>query len=269
MTAESTPVAPVPAANAAPMKPTLTVTRMFVVELARRWPSVLFMIFMPASYFLVSYLTTAGDARVPDQVWDGDGFAAVSVLDRDLRAIYLAVLGTSVTSSFAALTTVRSSMAVMRRLRLAGYRAGQLLSARLLVLLLITALSTAVFMAIFVPLVELRSVLFVTAAFLLVGLIGVAVGTLVGLVVPREFEAFMLVVAIAGVQMALGRGDSTAEKYMPYTPAIDAMKAGAFTGTSDLAQQFGQGLAYVAAVFAAVFVVWNLRTRVWKRGQRR
>ncbi|GAA2446695.1 hypothetical protein GCM10010191_74750 [Actinomadura vinacea] len=258
-----------PAPAARRMNATLTVTRMFVVELVRRWPSVLFMIFMPASYFLVSYLTTAGDARVPDQVWTGEGFETVSVLDRDLRAIYLAVLGTSVTSSFAALTTVRSSMGVMRRLRLAGYRAGQLLSARLLVLLLITALSTAVFMAIFVPLVHLKSVAIVTGAFLLVGLIGVAIGTLVGLVVPREFEAFMLVVAIAGVQMALGRGDSSAEEYMPYTPAIDAMKAGAFTRTSDLAVQFGQGLLYVAVLFGLVFVVWNLRTRVWKRGERR
>ncbi|MFC5753277.1 ABC transporter permease [Actinomadura rugatobispora] len=257
-----------PAPAAQRMNGTLTVTRMFVVELARRWPSVLFMIFMPASYFLVSYLTTAGDARVPDQVWTGDGHQTVNVLDRDLRAIYLAVLGTSVTSSFAALTTVRSSMGVMRRLRLAGYRAGQLLSARLLVLLLITALSTAVFMAIFVPLVNLQSVLIVTGAFLLVGLIGVAIGTLVGLVVPREFEAFMLVVAIAGVQMALGRGDSSAEEYMPYTPAIDAMKAGAFTRTGDLALQFGQGLVYVAVVFGLVFAVWNLRTRVWKRGER-
>ncbi|MQA97011.1 MAG: hypothetical protein GEV11_21060 [Streptosporangiales bacterium] len=92
-----------------------------------------------------------------------------------------------------------------------------------------------------------------------------AIGTLVGLLVPREFEAFMLVVAAAGVRMSLGRSGVDAEKYMPYSPATEALKSAAFTDTTALAAQFGQGLLYVAVLFGLSFVVGNLRTRVWRR----
>ncbi|GIH22231.1 hypothetical protein Aph01nite_05410 [Acrocarpospora phusangensis] len=238
---------------------------MSVLELLRRWPSMLFMIFMPASYFLVSYFTSDAVTMVPALAYDGDVQRTVQVLDRDFKALYLAVLGISVTSSFAAMTVVRPGMAALRRLRLVGYRAHHLLSARLYVLLIITVVSTAVFMAIFVPLVNLESVALAATALLLVGFVGVALGTLIGLLVPREFEASMLLIAAAGVQMALGRSGADAERFLPYWPGVEALKSAAFVSGADVTRFGGLGALYAVALFGLSYIVWNRRTRLWRR----
>jgi hypothetical protein len=262
--------APAPAAppRMKPYRGTRTASAMFVRELARRWPSVLFMIFLPASYFLVSYVTNDPDAVVSADVSTGAGYQALQVLDRDVKALYLAVLGISVTSSFAALTTVLAGTEATRRLRLVGYRASQLLSARLLVLGVITALSVGAFLAIFLPLVDVRQVALVVVSLLLIGLIGTGLGTLVGLLLRREFEAAMIIIAIAGIEMALGRGDSSAERYLPYWPAVEALKTAAFSPTAswgEVGRHLGQAGLYAAVLFALSFAVWSYRTRIWRR----
>jgi hypothetical protein len=238
---------------------------MFVRELARRWPSVLFMIFMPASYFLVSYYTNDPDDVIGVDVFTGTGYESMPVLDRDFKALYLAVLGISITSSFAALTTVRASTETIRRLRLVGFRSGQLLSARLIVLGIITVLSTAVFLAIFLPLVNVRWVGLVVVALLAIGLIGTGLGTLVGLLLHREFEAAMIIIAIAGIQMALGRGGAAAEKYLVYWPAVEALKSAAASPTAVIGGHLAQAGLYVSVLFALSYVVWSYRTRIWRR----
>ena len=248
-----------------PYRGTRTAVSMFVRELARRWPSVLFMIFMPASYFMVSYFTNDPDDLIPVTVFTGDGYETLTVLDRDFKALYLAVLGISVTSSFAALTTVRASTESMRRLRLVGYRSAQLLSARLIVLGIITVLSTAAFLAIFLPLVEVRWIPLVVAALLVIGLIGTGLGTLVGLLLRREFEAAMIIIAIAGIQMALGRGGAEAEKFLVYWPAVEVLKTSTFSSTAAVGGHLAQAGGYVTVLFALSFVVWSYRTRIWRR----
>jgi hypothetical protein len=248
-----------------PHRPTPVATGMFLRELLRRWPTVLFMIFMPASYFLVSYLTSDATEVAPANVFTGHGFTELQVNDRAFKALYLAVLGISVTSSFAALTTVLGSTAVMRRLRLVGYRPHQLLSARLAVLAMITLISTLVFLAIFVPLVDVRSVVLTALALLLIGFIGVAVGTLVGLLIPREFEAAMVIIAVAGIQMALGRGGAEAEKYLVYWPAVEALKTGVFTDVTNVYRYLGQGALYAVVLFGLAYLVWSYRTRIFRR----
>lgn len=250
---------------AKPYRGTGTAVSMFVRELARRWPSVLFMIFMPASYFVVSYFTNDPDDLIPVDVFTGSGHESLTVLDRDFKALYLAVLGISVTSSFAALTTVRASSETMRRLRLVGYRSGQLLAARLIVLVIITVLSTVAFLAIFLPLVKVQSIPLVVVALLVIGLIGTGLGTLVGLLLRREFEAAMIIIAVAGIQMALGRGGAEAEKYLVYWPAVEVLKSAAFSPAVVLGGHLAQAGGYIAVLFALSFVVWSYRTRVWRR----
>jgi hypothetical protein len=238
---------------------------MFTRELARRWPTVLFMIFMPASYFLVSYFTNDPDDVIPVKIVTGNGHQVLPVLDRDFKALYLAVLGISVTSSFAALTTVRGSAALTRRLRLVGFRSSQLLSARLVVLGVITLLSTGVFLAIFLPFVHVQWVAFATVALLLIGLIGVGLGALVGLLLQREFEAAMIIIAVAGVQMALGRGGAEAERYLIYWPAVEALKTAAFSPSAAVSLHLAQAGLYAAVLFALSYLVWSLRTRIRRR----
>jgi hypothetical protein len=241
------------------LPPTRTATVMFLRELVRRWKSVTFMLVMPTSYFLVTYLLSDAATVVPLDVGDRQ----LQVHDRDVKALYLAVLGLSVTGAFAALTTVRGSSAGMRRLRLAGFGARQLLTARLLVLLAITLAATAIFVAIVWPLVPPKAPLGAILALLEVGLLGVGLGTLLGLLFTREFEAAMIIVALSGIQLAIGRSDSPgAERFLLYTPPTDALKAAMFTGAFDAAA-LGLGLAYLLPLFALSYVVWSLRTRVY------
>lgn len=115
---------------------------------------------------------------------------------------------------------VRPGLDSMRRLRLVGYRPRHLLGARLCVLLVILAASTAVFLTVLVPVVPLQSVAWAVCSLGVVGLIGVTLGTCVGPVVPRKFQALMILVALAGIQMALGRGGSDAGRYLPYWPGV-------------------------------------------------
>jgi hypothetical protein len=242
--------------------PTGTAAAMFIRELLRRWPTLVFMIFMPLSYFVVSYLTSDATTRVPVDLADGSGGPALTVLDRDFKALYLAVLGISVTSSFAALTSVLDSTAVMRRLRLIGFRSGQLLCARLIVLGIITVVSTAVFLAVFAPLVHLESLLLAAAGLLLVGLLGVALGTVIGLLLPRLFEAAMILIAIAGIQMALGRGGSEAERYLPYWPTVEALKR-ASVEPAGAVPYLLLAASYIIALLLLAGIVWKLRTQVY------
>jgi ABC-2 family transporter len=241
--------------------PTGTAATMFLRELLRRWPTLVFMIFMPLSYFVVSYLTSDGTTRVPVELADHSG-SALTVLDRDFKALYLAVLGISVTSSFAALTSVLDSTAVMRRLRLIGFRSGQLLCARLIVLGIITVVSTAVFLAVFAPLVHLESLPLAAAGLLLVGLLGVALGTVIGLLLPRLFEAAMVLIAVAGIQMALGRGGSDAERYLPYWPMVEALKR-ASVEPGGAGRYLLLAIAYIVGLLILAGIVWKLRTRVY------
>lgn len=237
-------------------------TSMFFKELLRRWPTVLFMVFMPGSYFLVSYFTSDGQTTVPLAVPGISG--ELSVLDRDVKALYLAVLGISVTSSFAALATVQGTTRIMRRLRLMGYGASRLLLARLSVLGLIMALACAIFLLLFVPLVSVSSLLHTVIALILVSAVGVGLGTVVGLLLPHEFEAAMILIAAAGIQMALGRGGSDAERFLPYWPGVEALKGAMFDTRPGVWHLHLQAALYVVALLAIAAVIWSSRTQVWR-----
>lgn len=245
------------------------VAGMFLRELMRRWPTVLFMVLMPASYFVLSYVTSDGETMVPLAVPTGDGEVTTTVLDRDVKALYLAVLGISVTSSFAALGTVQGSTEIMRRLRIVGMSALQLLAARTAVLGLIMVVSCAVFLAIFVPVVSVESFPVTVLALLLVSCVGVALGTVIGLLLPREFEAAMVLVAVAGIQMALGRGESSAERFLPYWPGVEALKSAVFNPGPQALSHLGLGAAYAVALLVLAAVIWNIRTRIWVPQRRR
>jgi hypothetical protein len=242
--------------------PTLVASRLFMTELLRRWPTVLFMVLMPVAYFLISYGTSDGTTVVPVDASTVHGEETFMVLDRDVKALYLAVLGISVTSSFAALHSVQNSQPAMRRLRMCGMSSTSLLLARSAVLGIVMALACAIFMALFVPLVDTSSGILTLLALLAVSAIGVGLGTLVGLVMPRQFEAAMVLIALAGIQMALGRGDSDAGRFLPYWPGIEALKSTVFAPDPAAFGPLAQAAAYAAVLFLIAAVIWTFRTRV-------
>lgn len=237
-------------------------------ELLRRWPTLLFMLVMPTAYFLLSYLTSDATTTVRLPLTVDGREQQLTVLDRDLKSLYLAVLGISVTSAFAALTVLRGTLDSARRLRLVGFRPRQLLTARLAVLGLITLLSTAVFVGILVPLVDVRQIPLVALSLAEIGIIGVALGALLGVLFDREFEPAMLIVGIAGAQLAVGRseGGAGAERYLLFTPAVDALKASGLAGSSAVAPSLARGALHAVVLLGLAFVVWSRRTRIGRHG---
>ncbi|MFC4463815.1 hypothetical protein ACFPH6_04390 [Streptomyces xiangluensis] len=240
-----------------------TATGLFLRELLRRWPSTLFMVAMPGGYFLTVYLL-GGDGTVPVALHvDGDA-DTVQVLDRDAKSVYNAVLGAGVSSAFAALVTIRGSASAMRRLRLMGYRAWELLAARLVVLLVITVLAAGLFALLLLPLIQVRHPLSLFAAMTEIGVLGIALGSLFGTLPMREFEATMAIVALCGLQLAIGRSEdgADAERYLLFTPGVDAVKVSAFSDPAPIAAALGQGLGYAAVLLVLACLVWSRRTRI-------
>ncbi len=177
--------------------------------------------------------------------------------------MYLSTLGISVTSAFAALSMIKGSTAAMRRLRLVGYTAAQLLLARLLVLLAITVASTVVFTLIIVALLSLNHTALVALAMFEIGLLGVALGTLLGLALNREFEASLIIIAICGIQVALGRSGSDAERFLLFRQPVEAIKTAGFTASTNVSSFVTLGLLYALVMFVVAYGIWALRTRVW------
>lgn len=245
------------------MNATRIATGLFLRELARRWPSLAFMVLMPAAYFVVMYATSGSGEIGRADVFTGGGHELLLVDDRTHKSLYLAVLGISVTSAFAAMSTIAGRGAIIRRLRLAGYSAATLLVARLAVLVAIMLLSTAVFALALTALVSVEDVALVALALLQVALVGIALGTLLGLLLAREFEASMILIAICGLQMALGRSGSDAERFLPFWPSVEAMKTAAFTDTGAVWGALAQGLGTALALLAAAAAIFAWRMRVW------
>ena len=247
---------------------TRTATKLFLRELGRRWPSLLFMVWLPASYFVAMYLTSSPTEIGSASVFTGSGHELLEVNDRTFKSMYLAVLGISVTSAFAAMTTVVNRGAIVRRLLLAGYPAGRLLIARFAVLLLIMAGSTAVFAVVLAALVSLPNLALVSLALLEIAVIGIGLGTLLGLSLNREFEASMVIIAICGMQMAFGRSGSSAEQYLPFWPSVEAMKTAAFSDSGEIWRYMAQGLGYAVVLLGLSLALWSWRMRVFRPARR-
>ncbi|MGW9594352.1 hypothetical protein ACWHLZ_29115 [Streptomyces chartreusis] len=225
------------------------------------------MVAMPGCYFLTMYLL-GGDGTIPLALHVHGARDTVQVLDRDAKSVYNAVLGAGVSSAFAALVTVRGSAAAMRRLRLTGYRAWELLTARLAVLLVITVAAAALFTLLLVPLIEVRHPLSLLAAMTEIGILGIALGSVLGVLPVREFEATMAIVALCGRQLAIGRSEdgADAERYLLFTPGVDAVKVSAFADPAPTAAALGQGLDYAAVLLVLACLIWSRRTRVHGTG---
>ena len=73
----------------------------------------------------------------------------------------------------------------------------------------------------------------------------------------------MLIIAIAGIQMALGRGGSGAERFLVYWPAVESLKTAAFAPVSGAGPHLGLAVFYVADLFMLSAALWSLRTRIY------
>lgn len=184
-------------------------------------------------------------------------FAAMRTTGRSLAT---AALGTGVAWSMAILASfsVVSSAGLDARLMLTGLKASRIFIGRLLSLLLLV-IAVAVVLGLIIPVFD-SDVSFTTIAtgLLMAGTVGVAAGTLLGVVLPGELESVLVIIGIFGVPL----GPADKSPVLPYVPSYGSISyLGQLGERTDSSYFIHDGLVFVVTL-AVAFVLW---LRVTKR----
>jgi hypothetical protein len=168
--------------------------------------------------------------------------------------------------SGAAIFTALAARPVDQRLRLAGYRAMELLVGRLVVLWALAAAVAAVFVAVIAATATVQDPWALAGGVALVATIGVPFGLAVGGLAPRELEAVLVMVGVVGIQLSL-IGTELAAKLLPFWGPHRLLNVA--TGDQfDAPQPAVAGIAYAIGllVVAAVLMTVRLRIAIFNEG---
>ena len=243
----------------------LVVLKMFFLELGRRKLSLLFLLAMPMIFFFVMYFTTE-EALTPIRLFNGTEDVVWQVSDRLLTALVMGSLGICATASFAALTMIMGGIPTTRRLMLCGYRASQLLLARVLLLAVIMLTSTLIFSGVMLLLIKVNNRGLVFLGLFLVGLVGICLGNLLGLFFNQEFQASVGLLAVLGSEVAMAMRSADVERFFPMHYPLEIIKMGAFTQATNAFPFVLGSLGYSLVLLAVSLTIWSCRTQIHRHG---
>ena len=185
-------------------------------------------------------------------------FYAVGAGHQGTHAVTTGIIATAFSIVGAGIFTELGGRTVDQRLLLAGYRPTELLAGRLLVL---TALSVPILVGTAGLMTAISHPdhpgLLATAA-LAVGVVGVPLGLLIGLLVPRDLEAVLLLIGIVGVQLSLDPTQSL-NTALPFGGPRRLVEA-AVGEPQSAATGLWITLAYAAALLATAQIAAALRS---------
>jgi hypothetical protein len=239
-----------------------------MLGLARNRVALVLMVILPIVFYAL-ILATTGSAPVTFLLPSVSSTTAVNVSRRDEALVFMGLAAVGFVSAFLAFHLITRQTDATRRLVLCGYRAWELVAARL------TALVCAV-AAVSVLSVVLLRMLFhpshtggVLAGFILVGLVYGCAGLLVGAMVKRDLEGMLAIVLITNVDVGWLQNPifySTSEhreiiRVLPaYFPAQVAMTS-AFSDYATTAAVFGS-LGYAAGLLIVALLLYGARMRI-------
>ncbi|MCX7681489.1 MAG: hypothetical protein N2508_05945 [Anaerolineae bacterium] len=219
---------------------------------------------LPLVFFLVMYYT-ASSYPMPLDVIEVAGKRQVTVDHRDFVALLLAAMGMGWGVAATALSSVVGGKDGDRRLILCGYRAAELMVARLAVLMVIVIVLSFAFMVPVLVLLKPHYPLLVWLSVLLAGFVAVGAGMAIGAFIPRQLEATIGVIAVFGLEMAMAAGQATIERYLPLHFANELLKAGAFATEPRAIQPALFSLGYGMALFVVASLAWSVRMGLFER----
>jgi hypothetical protein len=117
-----------------------TAVAMILRELSRKRLVLALALCVPVAFFLVAFATEAN--QLVPVVLAGDAERTRLIEELDLSLLFLSVASTSLISAFFAASLIQRQVDANRRLVLCGFRASELVAARLAVLLMIIAAAT-------------------------------------------------------------------------------------------------------------------------------
>ncbi len=169
-------------------------------------------------------------------------------------------LATAFSMAGGAIFAVLAARPVDQRLVLAGYRPGELLAGRLLVLFALSIPVVAGSSAIMATVSHPERPWLLGVGVAMVAMVAVPFGLAVAALLPRELEATLVLIGVVGIQLSLS-WSSVLSKVLPfYGPRrlLDASLGESFS----IWVEAGASLAYATALFVVSFVLSTRRVRV-------
>jgi hypothetical protein len=232
----------------------------------------LFMVaLLPMAMWAASFFSTPADAMVPAQ--EGlESYAAgigpflwTEIPQRDIWPEFTLLMGVAWALGAAALFSVIGSGGRDRRLVLAGFRPWEIMLARFLILLAIAIPVSLIPVVIIaglstvpppnISLVWLGS--FFTAA------VGVAIGIIVGSLLPRPLEGTLLLLAIIGLDLGTPFSNSF-RRYLPLFGPQTIHLAGRWTFEPNILFHLLRSLAWTAGLSALAIAQWTWLVRIFQ-----
>ncbi|UCF39989.1 MAG: hypothetical protein JSW43_09630 [Gemmatimonadota bacterium] len=196
----------------------------------------------------------------------------VTVPQRHEGLVFICLTAVGLLTAFLALDLVQRDAETHRRLVLCGYRPGELVAARLGVLLCVIALVAAYVVSLLPIFFEPERFGLVLLGLILGGWVYGCYGLLVGAVFRRELEGVLFVVLLAAIDVgwlqnpiyyAEAQNQAIIRSLPAYFPAQVSMAA-AFTAESVLRPAVGS-VVYGAGLLALALLVYVLRMRAGRR----
>ncbi len=224
----------------------------------------LIVLVMPAVLFAANYYSVLTGDPQPFEVPTRNGSVTVYIESRETWPMTIGIMGVTWGVSTVAFFGVVGSLRKDRRLLLCGYRAWQILLARLG---LLVGLSAPLALVGMLPYTVISSSLhpgLVWLACFMAAFIAAGFGLLIGILLPRPMEGLLLVILGTGVGMSLG-GDSA--KYFFLYPSMQLLTIGRLSSDPWPYPYIAQSLLVASAFIALALGVWWWRTRLPQRVQ--
>ena len=252
-----------PAGDDVPASRFLTSLRMQAAEYRHRLLLLLLVMLLPVTFFAATYYSTRTEpSPIAIEVPGRTGVSLVRPPERETWPVSIGLMGVSWAVAAAAFFSVTGNLQKDRRLVLAGYRAWELLLARLTILAVFSVALAFSAMLIFTGLASSNHPWITWVAAFLAGLIAAGVGLLLGTLLPRPTEGMLLIIMIFGVGMSLGQD---AGRYFFMHPTQQLLTVGRFSQDPWPYPYIWQGLLVAAAFVAGAVLLWWLRTRIPRR----
>lgn len=240
------------------------------MEVLRGRLVLLLVVLVPSLFYLVAWLTT-GTEPVAFELGSIAPDRLVTVAKRDEAAVFIGLAATGLLTSFIALKLMQREADVTQRLVLCGYRAVELVAARLVVLLAVVVV-VALYVSAALPLVffDPQRFLGVWLGFCAVGWVYGCYGLLVGALIRRELEGILFVALLTNLdagwlQNPIWYAEASHTAVIRGLPAhLPAQVSMAAAFTSDplggpLAGAFAYGLGLLC--LALLSFAWRMRRR--------
>jgi len=227
-------------------------------EYKHRLVVLVIVIILPVAFW-VSIYSTVGEDPMPIEIPTYSGTEEIMVPARESWPSAEGFMGIAWAAAVAAFYTMTGSIHKDKRLVLCGYKAWQILGARLILLIGVVLLLSIIPLILFVPTISPLHPELVWLASFLIGLIAVEVGLFIGALIPRPTEGILIIIAFFGISMSI-QGD--AARFFPTHPAKQLFLTGLFAENPLIFPFIWHAMLILFVLVVLTIGIWSYRVRI-------